>query len=215
MVEFWEDQLLPAYNEELQSLLKDKWESKHPAFPLLESFGYLRLISEAQNQRRYTYIYALTETAFSLLQKPALPPSVFISYSRKQSSAFGLLLECKLSSIGVKPFIDRSIDPGSEWHNQLIKTVNNSTYLVCLIAPGTLDSPYVREEIKWALDAKIGSISIWHSNFTFSRRDIPDCPDWLEEFVTSKHAIRVQEESAEGYFDATNKLLNRLGYIAS
>jgi hypothetical protein len=31
--------------------------------------------------------------------------------------------------------------------------------------------------------------------------------------VTSKHAIRVQEESAEGYHDAAEKLLNRLGFI--
>jgi hypothetical protein len=211
--EFWEDQVLPVVNVELQSLLTGKWDSNYPALPLMDSFGYLSLISQGQNQRRYEYIYSITQPAFALLERPVVPPSVFISYSRRQSSAFGLLIECKLSSIGVKAFIDRSLDPGEDWHARLTKTVQTSNYLISLVAPGTLDSPYVREEIKWALDAKINAISVWHAGFVFSKDTVPDCPDWLEGFVTSKHAIRVQEESAEGYHDAAEKLLNRLGYV--
>ena len=50
------------------------------------------------------------------------------------------------------------------------------------------------------------------SRYSFNRAEVPDFPDWLEAFVLTKHAIRVQDESAEGYYDAAEKLLNRLGY---
>jgi hypothetical protein len=196
--------------DKLQAVLTEKWHNDFPNLSLLLALGYL---APAEGSQSRVMFFGLTQKAFELLEQPAVPPSVFISYGRKQSSAFALLLECKLSSMGVKAFVDRSIDPGADWHNHLQQTVGRSSFLVCLIAPGTLDSPYVREEVQWAVDARIGSISIWHSNFKFKKNEIADCPDWLEDFVTSKHAIRVQEESAEGYHDAAEKLLNRLGYI--
>ncbi len=194
--------------EKLVALITDKWKGVYPSINLLQTFGYL---VQTSAQSRVAY-FALTQKAFELLEEPATPPSVFISYGRKQSSALGLLLECRLSSIGVKAFIDRSIDPGADWHSHLKGAVSGSDFVVSLIAPGTLTSPYVREEIQWAVEASKNSIAIWHGGFKFNPADIPDCPDWLEAFVTSKHAIRVQEESAEGYHDATEKLLNRLGY---
>jgi TIR domain len=194
--------------EKLTALTTDKWAKDYPPMHLLQTFGYLTLTTD---QGRAAY-FALTQKAYELLNKPAVPPSVFLSYGRKQSSAFGLLLECRLSAMGVKAFIDRSIDPGADWHSHLKSSVEGSDYVVALLAPGTLTSPYVREEIQWAVEGRKNSIALWHGGFKFNRADIADCPDWLEAFVTSKHAIRVQEESAEGYHDATEKLLNRLGY---
>ncbi|MFN8372940.1 MAG: toll/interleukin-1 receptor domain-containing protein [Anaerolineae bacterium] len=194
--------------DKLMALITDKWTKQYPPINLLQTFGY---VVQTTDQGRAAY-YALTQKAFELLEKPATPPSVFISYGRKQSSAFGLLLECRLASIGVKAFIDRSIDPGDDWHSHLKSNIARCDYVVALFAPGTLSSSYVREEIQWAVEGKKNAIAIWHGGFRFDRAEILDCPDWLEAFVTSKHAIRVQEESAEGYHDATEKLLNRLGY---
>jgi hypothetical protein len=194
--------------DKLTALITEKWEKQYPGIDLLQTFGYLRLTTD---QGRAAY-YALTQKAFELLEKPATPPTVFISYGRKQSSAFGLLIEARLSAIGVKAFIDRSIDPGADWHHHLKTSVEGSDYVVALLAPGTLTSPYVREEIQWAVESKKNSIAIWHGGFKFDPAEVPNIPEWLDEFVTGKHAIRVQEESAEGYHNATEKLLNRLGY---
>jgi hypothetical protein len=198
-----------AGGDALQAMLTEKWQNSYPGFNLLEALGYVKL-TDAQSRVNY---YTLTEKAFALLEEPAAPPTAFISYGRKQSSAFALMLECRLASVGVRAFVDRSIDPGTDWHSHLQQMVRGSGYLVCLLAPGTLNSTYVREEIQWAVESKITGISIWHGGFAFNKSEIPACPDWLEAFVTSKHAIRVQEESAEGYHDAAEKLLNRLGYL--
>src|ERR1041385_4153743 len=155
--------------DKLREVLTEKWHNDIPDFNLLVVLGYL-VVSSAEGRVQYM---TLTQKAFELLEQPAAPPSVFISYGRKQSSAFALLLECKLSSMGVKAFVDRSIDPGADWHNHLMTTVGGSSFLVCLLAPGTLTSPYVREEVQWAMDAQICSISIWHSNFRFDKAEIP------------------------------------------
>jgi TIR domain len=195
-------------SDAINAMLANKWNNQFPGFDLLQTFGYGTITSPMQR----TALLALTQKAFELLEEPAVPPSVFISYGRKQSSAFGLYLECKLSSVGVRAFIDRSIDPGSDWHNHLLERVRGSNVFICLIAPGTLVSPYVREEIQWALEANNRSIAVWHGGYAFNRAEVADFPDWLEAFVLTKHAIRVQDESAEGYYDAAEKLLNRLGY---
>lgn len=198
-----------AGGEALTELTANKWGGEIPGFDLLQILGYVTIEPNSQNRIAF---FKLTEKAFDLLEEPPSPPSVFISYGRKQSSAFGLLIEARLNQVGVRAFIDRSIDPGAAWHQHLTQTVKNSAVLVALLAPGTLNSPYVREELQWALDSNLRAIPLWHNNFFFDREQILDCPPWLESFVTSKHAIRVVEESAEGYHDAVEKLINRLGF---
>src|SRR5262249_7958909 len=140
------------------------------------------------------------------LEKPTVAPSVFISYRRNQSSALGLLIVARLKAVGVpNPFIDMVIDPGAEWHALLEKTIRQSRYFIALIGPGTLESPYVRNEIAWALitpDQVI--IPCWHGGFNPG----PDYPAALG----TRNAIRLKEESAQEYELALIKLLNRMGY---
>lgn len=195
-------------SEELTQLGAEKYSGDMPDFSLLQIMGYLAIVPEGN---RIAYL-KLTQKAFDLLEEPPAPPSVFISYGRKQSSAFGLLIESRLSQVGVRPFIDRSIDPGDAWHHHLTQMVKGSTVVVALLAPGTLNSPYVREELQWAVEGQQRAIPIWHGGFTYTPGEIAGIPDWLETFITSKHAIRVIEESAEAYHDAVEKLINRLGY---
>jgi hypothetical protein len=74
-----------------------------------------------------------------------------------------------------------------------------------LIAPGSLESPYVRRELEWALASQgIHVIPIWHQGYAGDGS--------YPEGLSSKNAIRVKEESAEEYELAMIKLLNRLGY---
>lgn len=183
--------------------LVEKWNDKHPSADLLMSFGYVNWLERRESG---TNIYTLNEKAFSLLERPNAPPSVFISYRRNQSSALGLLIVARLKAVGVEnPFIDMNIDPGDEWHALLEKTVRQSQYIIALIAPGTLESSYVRREIEWALDARgIHIIPVWHNGYT-GEGEYP-------EALSSKNAIRIKEESAEEYELAMIKLLNRLGY---
>lgn len=190
-------------DQHLVAYLSDKWRDQQPAADLLVSFGYFNWLGQRESG---TNVYILTERAFALLQQPAAPPSVFISYRRNQSSALGLLIVARLKAVGVQnPFIDMNIDPGDEWHALLEETIRQSQYVIALIAPGTLESPYVRRELEWALAAPgVHVIPIWHNGYAGDG-------DYTQT-LSSKNAIRIKEESAEEYELAIIKLLNRLGY---
>jgi hypothetical protein len=183
--------------------LSDKWNDQQPAADLLVSFGYFNWLGQRESG---TNVYVLTEKAFALLEKPTAPPSVFISYRRNQSSALGLLIVARLKAVGVEnPFIDMNIDPGDEWHALLQKTVQQSQFVIALIGPGTLESPYVQRELDWALATpSVHVIPVWHNGYAGDGT--------VPEALGSKNAIRIKEESAEEYELAMIKLLNRLGY---
>lgn len=199
---------------------KDKWKS-HPSIWVLTVLGYF----EETKQGRFT----ITDKAFKLLENPITIPTIFISYGHEQSSALALLIEARLkyadSQIGV--FIDKSITPGDEWHAHLQEQVEASEYLVCLLGQSltqdndgnvitktTIASPYVRQEIQWALDAKKTIIFICHDGYHLpSEQGELDEKTWeIIQALSTKQGIFVDAESAEEYEFAVNKLLNALGY---
>lgn len=187
----------------IDEYLTDKWNELNPSADVLTSFGYMQQVEKRESG---TTVYLLTEKAFTLLEKPTTLPSIFVSYRRNVSSALGLLVVARLKAVGIpNPFIDMVIDPGAEWHALLEQTVRRSRFFIALIAPGTLESEYVKQEIKWALDTpETTIIPLWHGGFS------PDL-EYPPELATL-NAIRVKEESAEEYEMAMIKLLNRLGY---
>ena len=77
--------------------------------------------------------YGLTERAHRLVDEPASPPNVFISYKRSESSAFALLLEARIKyETTATPIMDKSIEPGDDWHPQLEDLVKSSeTFHLC------------------------------------------------------------------------------------
>lgn len=175
------------------------WGGDHPNIYLLNSFAYVAKQGPGE--------YILTEKAFALLERPAVSPSVFISYRRSESSAFGLLVEARLRMAGVQhPFLDKNLVPGDEWIQMLEQRIRQCQYFILLLGPSTLESAYVQQEIAWALQSQVNIIPIWHNNF----HGAEDYPAELE----SKNAIRVKEESAEEYELAIIRLLSRLGYSA-
>lgn len=187
--------------DKMTDYLVDKWEGRPPSISALEALGYYTLYDRQANKS----IFMLTEKAFALLERPATPPSVFVSYRRKESSALGLLVVARLKLVGVpNPFIDLQIEPGEEWYNYLKTIIENSAFFISLIGPTTLESEITMQEIQWAQAVQCEIIPIWHNGFNSYAQLPPELSD--------KNAIRVKEESAEEYNNAIIRLLNRLGY---
>lgn len=185
-----------------------KWNDKPPSARLLEVLGYLAI--HAVNSKEST-TYALTPKALALLEAPAVPPSVFIAYRREPSSAFALLLEARLASNGTKAFIDRLIKGGEEWEDLIRTTITQKiSHFICVLAPGTLASRNVQNEIHWAMASPIYTIPIWHGGFTGSEDELRGCDATVRDFVHKRNAIRVLEESALSYDNAVNELVSQL-----
>jgi hypothetical protein len=214
-MEYWSSGGSPIYTANLTTYLDRKWpydeareRNGHPSFSFLEAWGYLTFKHQINNAKAHL----LAPKAFTLLQKPTAPPSVFISYSRKHSSPFALLVEARLRLVGVpNPFVDKNLVPGEAWLVTLEERVRQARYFVCLVGPDTLESPWVQKEIEWALEAKSVIITIWHG-LKISDVDaaIKALPFFAE--LGRRQIIEVKGVSADDYETAVNRLLNALGY---
>jgi TIR domain len=172
---------------------------KGPQFEMLSSYAYLTMLGSDPNN------LLLTQKAFDLLDAPATPPRIFISYRRRESSALALLIEARLRLVGVDTvFIDKNIAAGDEWHGELEAKIRQCQTFMCLIGPHSLESPMVAKELGWAMDAGCRIISIWHNGYTMG----DDCPEELKQ----RQSITVTGESAKEYETAISELLNSLGY---
>ncbi|MER8595733.1 toll/interleukin-1 receptor domain-containing protein [Mesorhizobium sp. M1182] len=79
---------------------------------------------------------------------------VFISYSRRNSSAYASSLEQELRRIGLACFIDNGeIPPGAILNRSIHSAIGRSGALVPIIAKGTDQSTYVPDEIATAIEA--------------------------------------------------------------
>ncbi len=187
---------------EAEAIFNEKWNTLGNLdvyTQLLVSLGYAEEVEHR---------FRLTQNAFSLLDKPLNPPSVFISYRRSESSAFALAVEARLKNAGVdNPFVDKNIVPGDKWNSLLEETVKDAEYFVCLVGPTTLDSVNVQEEIEWAERYGCRIISIWHNGV--NSRDIADK---IPQVFNDTHRIKVDVESALHYEIAISQLLNAMGY---
>ena len=55
-----------------------------------------------------------------LVNEPATPPNVFISYKRSESSAFAILLEARIKyETTSRPMWDKNMELGDDWHSRL------------------------------------------------------------------------------------------------
>ena len=118
-----------------------KWKHGNATFfQLLKDFGYIEKLRSG---------YKVTPYVFRLLEAPITAPSIFVSYRRKESSALALLVEARLKiadgMIGV--FVDKDIPTQTRWEKYLKEQVEKANTLVCLIAPETLKSEFVQNEI--------------------------------------------------------------------
>ena len=197
------DYVVEEYNDETYRLFfENKWREEIPYMKIntMISMGYL------QQSGHSSMVYVLTEKAFRLVDEPVSPPDVFISYKRSESSAFALLLEARIRyETNATPFLDKSIEPGDDWHPLLEAKVKSCEAFICVIAPKTLDSQYVRNEIRWARDNGKNTLMlpVWHNGYDGSHE---------KDLLTGKQAVIVGSETAKDYESAVSEILNRLGY---
>lgn len=187
----------------LERYCKDKWNNSHPTANDLALFEYVKAANGG--------VYSLTKAAFDLLNRPAVPANVFISYKRKESSAFALLVEARLVMAGAtSPHIDKNLKGGEPWHARLEERVKSSEYLVCLIGPTTLESDAVKKEIWWAIEAGRFIIPVCHNGQTLA-----ECEKIMRELTVSNgYEIKGDPDghSAADYEAAVSFILNSLGY---
>lgn len=205
----WEDK-----ERHFQNYAEHKWNENLPSIRLLQLFGYFSVYSQ---KSKYEVHYVPTQLAFSLLQKPIKQVNIFVSYRRKESSALALLVEARLkladNMIGV--FVDKDIPTQTRWEKYLKEQVENANTIVCLIAPETLKSNFVRDEILLAIDTNTKIISVLHHGYTFPEKHTHESDDeWkIIQELKEWQAIKVEEPvSAEKYEIAINRMLNDMGY---
>jgi hypothetical protein len=179
---------------------------------VLEILGYFERLSTIQHTSNLIVTYRLTPKSVSLLEQPEVPPSVFIGYGRRQSSALALLLEARLKEKNIVSFVDKNILGGEEWERLIEAKIKEVDHFICLLGKGTLLSENVRNEIQWAHEAdNVWSIPFWQPDFK-PEDELVDCGIVVKHFVEKQNAIRVTEESAEAYDTAVSQLLNQLGF---
>ena len=190
-------------NQDQQLLIAGKYGGNNPDLSTLFGFGYLE-------KDPIHAFYVVTKKAYQLLERPAVPPVVFIAYGSVESSAFGLACEYRLRSEAIPVFIDHSLVPGMKWNPQLEETIKNSKVMVCLLTAKTMSrSTYIQKEIKLARDSGLTFISIGHSGFNLDKH----CSEELKPFVRDSQTIEVAAENAAAYHNAVEALVNALGFF--
>jgi hypothetical protein len=185
--------------------LNDAWFSGW-YFDMLKYNDYLR---SAENN----WIYTITKDAFALIEE-ADPATIFISYKRKESSEFALLIEDRLKAAGLSPFLDKQLQAGDDWHAELEDRIKSSDFFLLILGNETLKSEITVREIGWALKYKVSLIPIWHHEFVFHVSEWPDLPKAISDALANTHTIRVIEENPLTYDTALRELLNRFGVSA-
>jgi hypothetical protein len=216
-----ENEGLMGWDDNQSKYLIERWNSEQPQIDLLTSTHYLERIIEtyyensaytidSQGREQSRIYYQITDKAFELLNE--VPQShIFISYRRKDSSAFSLLILKHLKENGLDAFVDMALVPGEDWHAGLKERIQRYDFLILVLGKETLSSKYVLEEVDWAMDAGLTIIPIWHNDFEYKSADWGNIPVKIDKMLQNTHAIRVREESTLDYNTAIVELLNRFG----
>jgi LPXTG-motif cell wall-anchored protein len=129
-------------------------------------------------------------------------PLVFISYRRGSSWGQARSIEQSLRERGANVFIDIDDINEGRFAETIEKAIQDCDYVVAVLAPGTLDSPWVRREIASALAANKIIVPLLVDGFTLDEQNIP--PEIKD--VASHNAITVLPEF---YEEAMNRLAKR------
>jgi len=157
----------------------------------------------------------LTSSAFELTRADATI-TIFVSYRRAESSLLALYLQSRFKIAGGEAFVDvNNLDLGDDWHPALEEKVKESAYFICLVGPTTLESQYVRQEIKWAIEANVRIIPVFHNGFNSSaelNKLLVEKHPFLAT-VTQKHGHVIKDAGdPNDYRNAADEILTSLGY---
>jgi serine/threonine protein kinase len=111
---------------------------------------------------------------------PDRQPRVFVSYRREADAGWAALIANRLAGQhGIDVFIDRHrVDSASQIPEKIQTAIRDCDFFVCLLARTTLESGWVREEIRLANAAGKPMIPVIHEGF---RRPVDrHMPQWLQ-----------------------------------
>lgn len=189
-----------------------KWVKQMPLPSLLGTLGYVNWIIDTRFEGRVE----LQRAAYDLIEEEASLP-VFISYRNTDSSAFALLLLARMKAVGLTPFLDVvGLRGGDDWDAVLREKVTQSDYVISLLGSTTLQSDYVREEIKIAVEKNKHIIPVLHNGFTNADLRVlktdkhPDIAA-VATLLETKQGITIAQERARDYNSAVIDILNVLG----
>jgi hypothetical protein len=108
--------------------------------------------------------------------------SIFISYRRGPSEAYALLIAEKLAPYGMKVFVDTLTVEGAEaFPERLLKGIEDCDVFICLLAPSTLDSEWVRREIEHAHEVGKPMIPVFQPDY--SPGDTLNLPQYVSDLL--------------------------------
>lgn len=205
---FWDPFFLAARSgmegtsNRFKEYISAKWDDAVvPTSLILQTNGYLQDTGRG-NVR-------LTPSAFHLIEEIE-PAAIFISYSRKQSSAFALLIHTWLNKDGYTAFLDKELNAGVQWRADLQKRIESCNFLVAIFGENTFPSTNIVDELSWAFEAGVRIIPIWHEGYDF-RTARPHLPDGIFAALDELNAVRILEENPLQYEAAILALINRFG----
>lgn len=133
-------------------------------------------------------------------------PLVFISYRRGSSWGQARSIEQSLRKRGANVFIDVDDINEGKFAETIQQAIADCDFFLPVLAPGTLESIWVRREIAHAISLKKTIVPLLVDGFTLDESNVP--PDIAE--IASHNAIRVLPEFYEEAMDRLAKRFLRL-----
>jgi hypothetical protein len=93
-------------------------------------------------------------------------PRIFLSYHRETGAGWANFFARELKEHGISTFLDvQQIDRAQRFSDRLSRAIDDCDVFVCLLSATTLDSPWVREEIRQAADRGKPMVPIFQESF--------------------------------------------------
>jgi len=108
-------------------------------------------------------------------------PQIFISYRRKVSAGYGRTIHDVLTKAGADVFIDIDDIHAGSFSEYIKENIRERQYFIVLLAPGTLDSEWVQQEILYAHEHDRTIIPVLLNDFNLYGDDVPDNLTFLQE----------------------------------
>ena len=120
---------------------------------------------------------------------PLTMPKIFISYRREGGAHLARYLHDKLTDMGMDAFIDVDDLPIGKFSREIEKEIIHRKFFVVILTPTTLESEWVRKEIKIALAHDRSIIPLITRDFKFDEH-VPDDVAQLREFNAIEYDFR-------------------------
>jgi len=157
---------------------------------------------------RYERISAFADALRKAAQAPEdlhETPRVFISYRRQANAGWANLFHYNLKQqFGFDVFIDaKAIDGSPQIPTRVRNEISRCDVFICLLHPDTLDSAWVREEIRLAHEARKPMVPVFSEEFSPS--DYREANDEIKNLLDHEAVILLDQKNV--YLDAALEAL--------